>query len=87
MIKPIKLVYFAWLREGIGTGQEEILLPDGVDTVEALIMHLCTMGHRYADAFGMRKTIRCAINYEFAGAQSKINAGDEVAFFPPVTGG
>ena len=87
MSKFVKLVYFAWLRERIGTAQEEISLPDGVDTVEALIDYLRTVGPRYADAFLPHKTIRCAINHEFAEAQSKINANDEVAFFPPVTGG
>ena len=87
MSKPIKLLYFAWLRERIGAAQEEVLLPDEVNTIEALADYLRTMGPRYADALWPREAIRCAINHEFAGAHSRINANDEVAFFPPVTGG
>ncbi|PPQ31982.1 molybdopterin converting factor subunit 1 [Rhodopila globiformis] len=87
MSKPITLLYFAWLRERIGLAHEEIVLPDDVDTVEALIGYLRARGPRYAEALRPHETIRCAINQDFVEAGSRIHANDEVAFFPPVTGG
>jgi len=87
MSKSITICYFAWLRERIGVDQETVLFPDDVNTVEALINYLCTVHSRYTDVFFNARAIRCAINHEFAHAQSMIRANDEVAFFPPVTGG
>ncbi|WP_254073050.1 molybdopterin converting factor subunit 1 [Acidisphaera sp. S103] len=87
MSKPLTVLYFAWLRERVGSGQEELCVPDGVDTVGELVDYLVTLGPRYANAFANRRTVRCAVNQEFAGPDAVIRAGDEVAFFPPVTGG
>ncbi|WP_428538169.1 molybdopterin converting factor subunit 1 [Rhodopila sp.] len=87
MTQPLKIWYFAWLREQIGLAQEEFALPVGVSTVGALMDCLSTRDPTYARAFQKGKTIRCAINQEFADRASPIQAGDEVAFFPAVTGG
>jgi sulfur-carrier protein len=87
MNKPLTILYFAWLRERIGSGQEELRVPDGVDTVAKLVDHLVALGPGYANAFKNRRTVRCAINQEFASPDAPIHPGDEVAFFPPVTGG
>jgi molybdopterin converting factor subunit 1 len=82
-----KLLYFAWLREKIGTAQEEISFPVDINTVTGLIDWLQTRGPGYAAAFGQRKIIRCAIDQEFARPDSPITGATEIAFFPPVTGG
>jgi molybdopterin synthase sulfur carrier subunit len=85
--KLLTVVYFAWLRERTGVPQEEILLPDGVETVGELMDYLSARDTNHAVAFSNRKVIRCAVNQEFANPAFPVRSGDEVAFFPPVTGG
>jgi molybdopterin synthase sulfur carrier subunit len=87
MNKPLTILYFAWLRERTGTSQEEIALPDGIRTVSALMDHLSAHSAGHAAAFHQRRTVRAAVNQEFADLSCPIQPGDEVAFFPPVTGG
>lgn len=85
--KPVQILYFAWLRERIGTAAESVVLPPGVGTVGALTDWLARRSPRHADAFASRRAIRCAVNQDFADAPAVVRPGDEVAFFPPVTGG
>src|SRR3954452_1092512 len=87
MSMPVKIRYFAWLRERMGTGGEDLVLPDGVGTVGELLEHLIASGPRHASAFENRRSLRCAVNEEFADFTAAVRPGDEVAFFPPVTGG
>jgi molybdopterin converting factor subunit 1 len=87
MSETLTILYFAWLRERTGVAQEELPLPAGVGSVAQLIEHLSGLDARHAAAFANRGTIRCAINQEFAPLSFPVRAGDEVAFFPPVTGG
>jgi molybdopterin synthase sulfur carrier subunit len=87
MSRPLTILYFAWLRERIGSAQEEILLPTEVRTVSDLVEHLSARSKGHATAFRDRRTVRCAVNQEFADPSSLVQSGDEVAFFPPVTGG
>jgi molybdopterin synthase sulfur carrier subunit len=87
MDKPLTILYFAWLRERIGLAREELCLPDGIDTVAGLIDYLSSLGPGHASAFKNQRTVRCAVNQEFADPSSPVQAGDEIAFFPPVTGG
>jgi len=84
----MKVLYFAWMREKIGRS-EDVLdpLPDGIGTVAGLMDHLAARGGGYAEAFADRKVVRVAVNQTYADADQAIAAGDEVAFFPPVTGG
>lgn len=84
---PVTILYFAWLRERVGASTEELALPAGVRTVGDLVEHLAARGAGYAAAFANRRTVRCAVNQEFAPASAALHPGDEVAFFPPVTGG
>lgn len=84
---PVTILYFAWLRERIGTAREELTLPPQVETVANLVDFLAARGRGYAAAFANRRAIRCAINQEFTPAAASVHPGDEVAFFPPVTGG
>jgi molybdopterin synthase sulfur carrier subunit len=83
----VKLLYFARLREDLGTGAEDLALPEGVGTVAALRSHLAARGGAWAAALADGKALRVAVNHALADAATPIRAGDEVAFFPPVTGG
>jgi sulfur-carrier protein len=84
---PLTVLWFAWLRERTGTGEEHLLVPPEVATVGALIDWLTARAPRYAAALQNRRVVRCAVNQTFADLTTPIQPGDEVAFFPPVTGG
>lgn len=83
----MKILYFAWLRERVGLGEETIALPEGVATVGDLTAWMRARGPRHAEAFSRTRLVRCAVNQEFATPDTRLAEGDEVAFFPPVTGG
>ena len=83
----IELLYFAWVRERIGVDSERVELPSGVATAGALIDWLEGRGDGYRAALADRDRVRIAVNQAFAGADMPIRSGDEVAIFPPVTGG
>ncbi|MDE1939683.1 MAG: molybdopterin converting factor subunit 1 [Alphaproteobacteria bacterium] len=83
----MKLLYFAWVRQKIGKGEEDVKPPAGVATVRDLIRHLTALGPGYADAFADLSRLRAAVNQEHAGFDAPIGDDDEIAFFPPVTGG
>jgi molybdopterin synthase sulfur carrier subunit len=83
----VKVLFFAALREQLGTSAEEIELPAQVSTVAALRNHLSLRGGAYEKAFGGKALIRTALNQDMVQPTARIKAGDEVAFFPPVTGG
>lgn len=81
------LLYFAWVRQKTGRSEEILTLPAGIATVSALIEHLRARGAGYADAFSDPRRLRVAINQEHSTFEARIRDEDEVAFFPPVTGG
>jgi len=83
----LRLLYFAWLRERLGAAEETVPLPAGVATVGDLLAWQRGRGPVHAAAFAATAQVRCAVNQEFAALDAPIAAGDEVAFFPPVTGG
>ena len=83
----MKLLYFAWLRQRIGRSEEDIAVPASVSTVSALIEFLRARGSGYEAAFRDLKLIRCAVNQQHSGLDASLSPDDEVAFFPPVTGG
>jgi molybdopterin synthase sulfur carrier subunit len=83
----LRLLYFAWVRQKIGTGEEQMTLPADVKTIFELMEYLRQRGAGYADAFGDTKRLRSAVNQEHASPASEICDEDEIAFFPPVTGG
>lgn len=85
--KAVKLLYFAWVRERIGAGEETLVLPASVTTVAALIAWLASRGHGYAEAFKTPAIIRAAIDRVHARHEASISGAREIAFFPPVTGG
>jgi molybdopterin converting factor subunit 1 len=83
----VNLLYFAWLRQQIGRSEEQFDLPKEVTTVRALAEHLAGRGGGYAQAFADLGRLRAAVNREHVSFDAPVAAGDEVAFFPPVTGG
>ena len=83
----MKLLYFAWVRQKTGVGEETLPLPAGVTNLRDLAAHLAGRSPGYADAFGDLSRLRAALNQEHAGWDAPVADGDEVAFFPPVTGG
>ncbi|SNR98313.1 molybdopterin synthase subunit MoaD [Azospirillum sp. RU38E] len=83
----IKLLYFAWLRSKIGLAEEELALPPGIRDVAGLIAHLQTRGGGYADALSNLAVVKVAVNQEYVPFSHPVVPGDEVALFPPVTGG
>lgn len=83
----MRVLYFAWLRERLGIAEEAIAVPAGVATVGDLLAWQRARGPVHAAAFADSGRIRCAVNQEFANLTNPVGAQDEVAFFPPVTGG
>jgi len=83
----VKVLFFANLREQLGTGVEEVDLPDSASTVAGLRMQLMRRGGAWQDVLADMKVVRVAVNQDMAAANAPLNPGDEVAFFPPVTGG
>jgi molybdopterin synthase sulfur carrier subunit len=81
------VLYFASLRQQLGVGAEEVELPAGVATVGQLVEWLKTRSPRHAEAFANPAAVRCAVNQDYARPDDAVRPGDEVAFFPPVTGG
>jgi sulfur-carrier protein len=83
----ITVLYFARLRESLGQGSERIVLPATVRDLEGLRTLLIARGGAWQEELGPSKPVRAAINQAMAHGDSPLADGDEVAFFPPVTGG
>jgi sulfur-carrier protein len=83
----VKILYFASVREKLGKDAEEIELPAGIATIAGLRSHLQSLGGSYENAFSEKALLRAAVNQDMSKPTAAIKAGDEVAFFPPVTGG
>lgn len=79
--------YFAWVRERIGMASENIALPAGVATAGELMAHLAQRSPGHADAFADPEKIRIAVNEDHVAPEHPVRDGDDIAFFPPVTGG
>lgn len=79
--------YFSWIREHVGKSEENLNLPSKVTTINELIDHLIGLNNQYKHAFAKRGLIKIAVNKNYSPFETKINNNDEVAFFPPVTGG
>jgi len=83
----VKLLYFAWLRARIGCAEEEIDLPPGVKDVAGLLDWLRSRGSGYAEALRDLSVVRVAVNQDYVPWDHPVRPNDEVALFPPVTGG
>lgn len=85
-VSLVTLVFLARLREGLGVSQERFEIA-GPTTVGAIRAALVSRGGAWASEFAPGRAVRAAVNHEVATAASVVVPGDEVAFFPPVTGG
>ncbi|WP_237214276.1 molybdopterin converting factor subunit 1 [Falsiroseomonas oryziterrae] len=83
----MKVLYFAWVRQKVGAAEEDVSPPPEVRDVAGLIAWLATRSPGHAAAFADARQLRAAVNQEFAPPDAPVAPGDEVAFFPPVTGG
>lgn len=82
-----RVLYFAWLRERMGRTEEALPLPPDVTTVGGLIALLRRRDDAGAAAFAHPALVRAAVNQEFVAPDAPVQDADEIAFFPPVTGG
>ena len=85
-MSPLKLVYFAWVRERVGKAEEEVTPPQEIATVAELMSWLARRGEEYAHAFENPKVIRAAIDRSHVRPDTAIAGAREIAFFPPMTG-
>ena len=83
----IRILYFARLREEMGIAQEMFDLPTQARDVKSLRAQLAARGGAAAAALAPGKAVRCSVNQDIARDDTPVKAGDEIAFFPPVTGG
>ena len=79
--------YFSWIKEHIGKSEEVIDLPADITTIKELILYLENLNDDYRLAFEKKNLIKIAINKSYSSLDDKIDNNDEIAFFPPVTGG
>lgn len=83
----IELRFFASVRETLGTASETVALPSDVQTVGDVRRFLIARGGKWTEALADGKALRMARNQQMCEATAAIGEGDEIAFFPPVTGG
>ncbi len=83
----MQLLYFAWVRERIGTGEETVEPPEAVRTIADLAEWLSARSSGHAGALADLTKLRAAVDQRFVPLDSELGKAKEVAFFPPVTGG
>ena len=79
--------YFSWIKEHIGKSEEQIDLPCHITNVNQLINYLNGIDKRYYIIFEKKELIKIAVNKTYSSFDTNISNSDEIAFFPPVTGG
>jgi molybdopterin synthase sulfur carrier subunit len=83
----ITVLYFARLRESLGMASEQLALPAGVRDLGGLRAMLIARGGAWAQELAPNRPVRAAVNQAMAHGDTRVADGDEIAFFPPVTGG
>ena len=83
----MKIVYFSWLKEILGTSEENVRPPKNIKNIKDLIKWLGTKSIKHRKVFLKSKNIRCSVNHQIVDKNNKIKNNDEIAFFPPFTGG
>lgn len=85
--RPVRIVYFAWVRERVGLPEETLDIPADLATVADLVRWLKARGEGYGMAFTDEKIVRVALDHVHAKPQARLGNAREIAFFPPMTGG
>jgi sulfur-carrier protein len=83
----LELKFFASLREALKVSEEDIAVPDSIQTIAQLRVYLADRGGVWAEVLAEGKVLRCALNHQMVDANTSLQEGAEIAFFPPVTGG
>ncbi len=83
----MRVLYFALLRERIGMAEEEVSPPAGIRTVAELVSWLRGRSAQHEAALANPAMVRVAVNQDYAQPSDAVRPGDEIALFPPVTGG
>ena len=79
--------YFSWIKEHVGKSEEKIELPNHINNVNELINYLNELDKKYSLILEKKKLIKIAVNKTYSSFDTNISNNDEIAFFPPVTGG
>ena len=79
--------YFSWIKEHIGKSEENIILPNHIININQLINYLSEMDEKYNLLYEKKELIKIAVNKTYSSFDTNISDSDEIAFFPPVTGG
>ena len=79
--------YFSWIKEHVGKSEEQIELPGHINNVNELINYLNEIDEKYNLIYDKKELIKIAVNKTYSSFETNINDNDEIAFFPPVTGG
>ena len=79
--------YFSWIKEHIGKSEEQIILPSHITNINQLINYLNEMDEKYKLLYEKKELIKIAVNKTYSSFDTNISNSDEIAFFPPVTGG
>ncbi|WP_377839741.1 molybdopterin converting factor subunit 1 [Bosea sp. UC22_33] len=85
--RPVRIVYFAWVRERVGLPEETLDIPAELGTIADLVRWLKARGEGYEAAFADEKIVRAALDHVHAKPQARLGQAREIAFFPPMTGG
>ncbi len=83
----LTVLYFASLRERLDCPMERTVMPDDTGTVAGVVAQLRARGGKWEEAFGSGRSWRISVNQRMGTLESAVADGDEIAFFPPVTGG
>ena len=83
----MKIVYFSWLKEILGISEENVRPPKNIKNIKDLIKWLSAKSIKHRKVFLKSKNIRCSVNHQIVDKNNKIKNNDEIAFFPPFTGG
>jgi molybdopterin synthase sulfur carrier subunit len=79
--------YFSWIKEHIGKSEEQIILPSNINNINQLINYLNEIDEKYKLLYKKKELIKIAVNKTYSSFDTNISNSDEIAFFPPVTGG